>query len=59
MNVYHTTYDSYYIVVENGKTSAYEGKALCPPRVDKWLKSNKPTELNCFYYEAISYGYCK
>ena len=60
MNVYLTTCDGYYIVVKDEKTVyAYEGPDLCPPKVKKWLKDNKPIELDCFYMEAIQYGYCK
>lgn len=59
MNVYHTKYDGYYIVVKNGKIAAYEGLALCPVRVQNWLKKNKPIELAQFHNDAIAYGYCK
>lgn len=59
MNVYLTTYDGYIVTVENDKINAYEGKALCPPKVKKWLETNKPTELDYFHQDAIAYGYCK
>ena len=59
MKVYHTTYDGYYTMVRNGKYYAYEGLNMCPPKVKKWLKDNKPIELNAFFHEAISYGYIK
>ena len=58
MNVYHTTYDGFYVVVANGKIRAYEGLALCPNKVKAWLKENKPVELNYFHMEAISYELC-
>ncbi len=59
MNVYYTKCDGFYVCVKNGKISAYEGKALCPPSVVKWLENNKPIELDEFYHDAIAYGYCK
>lgn len=59
MRVYYTTYDGFYVVVENENTEAFEGELLLPKRVREWLKTNKPVEIKAFYKDAISYGLCK
>lgn len=59
-NVYITTYDGFIICSHKNDSNieAYEGKAMCPKTLQKWLEINKPIELDMFYTEAISYGYC-
>ena len=58
MNVYLTTYDGYIVAVENGKVSAYEGAALCPSKVKKYLEEHKPYQLDYYHTDAIARGLC-
>ena len=60
-NVYQTIYDGYIICSHKNDDSveAYEGKALCPAGLQKWLETHEPIKLNMFYHEAVSHGYCK
>lgn len=55
-NVVRTKYDGFYIAVKNNKVSSYEGFALCPKDVQKYIETNEIKELDCFWMEAIQYG---
>ncbi len=60
MRIYETTCDGYYVVVkDSGVINAYEGFDLCPADVKKQIKENGARQLDCFYDEAIKYGYAK
>lgn len=56
MKVYKTLYDGFYVSIDKGKICAYEGLALCPPKVKKWIEKNKAIEINYFQHEAIAFG---
>lgn len=53
MKVYYTVYDGFYVVVTKNRISFYEGEALLPKKVLKWLESNKPIQRYSFYYEIM------
>lgn len=56
--VFLTKYDGFIITLsKNGNIRCYEGKALCPKYLQKWLESNEPIILSAFHNEAISYGW--
>ncbi len=58
MKVIETTYDGYFITNNGrGKINAYEGYALCPKRIQKMIDEGNYEKIDCFYHEAISYGY--
>ena len=48
MKVYYTKYDGFFVVIEKNKVCVYEGKALLPKRVVKWLETHKPIEVHAF-----------
>ena len=58
MTVVKTTYDGFFITkTKNGKIAAYEGFALCPKRIQTMINKGEYKTINCFYMDAISYGY--
>ena len=61
MKVYKTTYDNYFVIVKNNKITCYEGLMLCPKNIKEYIESNesKVKKLDCFFMDAISYGYIK
>lgn len=50
--VIESTCDGFITVVWEKSVKAYEGKDLCPAQIQKWLKTNKPEEQYCFWYEV-------
>ena len=57
MKVIKTTYDGFYVTEEKGNVKAFEGYALCPKKVQKEIDKNNFKEVNCFWLEAVQYGY--
>ena len=54
LRIVETVYDGFIVVLnEDGIEIAYEGKACCPKRLQKWLEENEPEKQFCFYYEAV------
>ena len=52
-----TTYDGFFIVkYDNGKYYSYEGLGLAPNIVRNYIKEHGAEKVNCFHWEAISYG---
>ena len=58
MKVFETTYDGFIIVNRDGVFEQYEGRSLCPPDVNAWIKKHKLQKIDAFAHEAISYGMC-
>ncbi len=55
--VFRTKYDGFIITLsKTGIIHGYEGKALCPKYLQKWLDGNDPIELDAFYADAVNYG---
>ena len=57
MKIIKTKYDGFYVVNKNGKLFGYEGYNLCPKNVQKEIDKNNFKEIDCFYMEAIQFGY--
>lgn len=54
-----TTCDGHYLVKRCGDETiySYEGYALCPKDVQKYIDCNEIKEIVAFSMEAIMYGY--
>ena len=57
--VARTSYDGFILVKRCGDDViySYEGYALCPKDVQKYIDTHEIREINAFYMEAVSYGY--
>ena len=55
--VFRTKYDGFIIILnKTGTIHGYEGKALCPKYLQKWLEKNDSIELSAFFMDAVNYG---
>lgn len=54
-----TSCDGFYLVERTGDNMvySYEGYALCPKDVQKYIDNNKIKEIYAFWMEAVMYGY--
>ena len=57
MKVIKTKYDGFIVTEEKGKVKAYEGYALCPKKIQKEIDNGNYKEVDCFWTEAVEYGY--
>lgn len=57
--VARTTYDGFILVKRVGDEMVYgyEGLALCPKDVQKYVDTHEIKEIDACYMEAVSYGY--
>lgn len=56
--VARTTYDSFILVKRAGDpiSYSYEGYALCPKDVQKYIDTHEIQEIDAFWMDAVSYG---
>ena len=57
VKVIKTKYDGFYVANIDGKIKSFEGYALCPKKVQKEIDNGNYKEIDCFWMEAIQYGY--